>query len=133
MSFTIRKVFVAKNKKYDKLTFSYGGCSSIGRALGCGPRGRGFKSHHSPHFLPIKNTRLAIRCRAGYFFIPNAAYLSNICNSLFAECTKICANLTEVLVFFLSFLRYNPDRSAFLEVILHLSMESRILVPCHNL
>ena len=28
----------------------YGGCSSVGRAPGCGLGGRGFKSHHSPHF-----------------------------------------------------------------------------------
>ncbi len=27
----------------------HGGCSSTGGALGCGLRGRGFKSHHSPH------------------------------------------------------------------------------------
>ena len=27
----------------------HGGCSSVGRALGCGPSGRGFKSRHSPH------------------------------------------------------------------------------------
>ena len=31
---------------------SYGGCSSVGRAPGCGPGSRGFKSHHSPHFFP---------------------------------------------------------------------------------
>ena len=29
----------------------YGGCSSVGRAPGCGLGCRGFKSHHSPHFL----------------------------------------------------------------------------------
>ncbi len=28
-----------------------GGCSSVGRALGCGPRGRGFKSRHPPFNL----------------------------------------------------------------------------------
>ena len=27
----------------------HGGCSSVGRAPGCGPGGRGFKSLHSPH------------------------------------------------------------------------------------
>ena len=27
----------------------HGGCSSAGRAPGCGPGGRGFKSRHSPH------------------------------------------------------------------------------------
>lgn len=27
----------------------YGGCSSVGRAPGCGPGGRGFKPRHSPH------------------------------------------------------------------------------------
>lgn len=30
-------------------TFHHGGCSSMVRALGCGPRGCGFESHHSPH------------------------------------------------------------------------------------
>ena len=29
----------------------HGGCSSAGRAPGCGPGGRGFKSRHSPHVL----------------------------------------------------------------------------------
>ena len=28
---------------------AHGGCSSAGRAPGCGPGGRGFKSRHSPH------------------------------------------------------------------------------------
>ena len=27
----------------------HGGCSSAGRAPGCGPGGRGFEPHHSPH------------------------------------------------------------------------------------
>ena len=31
--------------------FSCGGCSSVGRAPGCGPGGRGFNPHHSPHFF----------------------------------------------------------------------------------
>ena len=31
--------------------FLCGGYSSVGRAPGCGPGGRGFKSHYSPHFL----------------------------------------------------------------------------------
>jgi hypothetical protein len=31
----------------------YGGRSSAGRALGCGPSGRGFKPRRSPHFLAI--------------------------------------------------------------------------------
>ena len=34
---------------FDSKGDSYGGCSSVGRAPGCGPGGRGFKSHHSPH------------------------------------------------------------------------------------
>jgi hypothetical protein len=34
----------------------YGGCSSAGRALGCGPSGRGFKSHHSPHMKKLIST-----------------------------------------------------------------------------
>lgn len=35
----------------------YGGCSSVGRALGCGPSCRGFESHQSPHFqAPILMT-----------------------------------------------------------------------------
>ncbi len=31
----------------------YGERSSVGRALGCGPSGRGFKSRRSPHFLTV--------------------------------------------------------------------------------
>ena len=31
--------------------FIYGGCSSGGRATGCGPVGRGFNSRHSPDLL----------------------------------------------------------------------------------
>lgn len=30
--------------------FSYGGCSSVGRAPDCGSGRRGFKSLHPPHF-----------------------------------------------------------------------------------
>ncbi len=31
----------------------YGGCSSVGRAPGCGPGGRGFEPHRSPHlYMP---------------------------------------------------------------------------------
>ncbi len=34
--------------------FFDGGCSSVGRAPGCGLGGRGFKPHHSPHkFCPV--------------------------------------------------------------------------------
>lgn len=33
--------------------FMYGGCSSVGRALGCGPRCREFKSRHSPACLRV--------------------------------------------------------------------------------
>ena len=39
----------------NRLSFC-GGCSSVGRAPGCGPGGRGFKSRHSPHifiFMPL--------------------------------------------------------------------------------
>src|SRR5918995_2363501 len=32
-------------------TAADGGCSSAGRAPGCGPGCRGFKSHHSPHWF----------------------------------------------------------------------------------
>ena len=39
----------------------YGGSSSVGRAPGCGPGGRGFKSHLSPH-------KEIPRFRAGFFF-----------------------------------------------------------------
>ena len=28
----------------------YGGCSSVGRALDCDSRCRGFEPHHPPHF-----------------------------------------------------------------------------------
>ena len=35
---------------------SRGGCSSVGRAPGCGPGGRGFKSRHSPHARPVRVT-----------------------------------------------------------------------------
>ena len=45
------KILLAKYEKNDKNVDSDGGCSSAGRALGCGPRGRGFKSRHSPHKL----------------------------------------------------------------------------------
>src|SRR3954464_4769955 len=34
-----------------------GGGSSVGRALGCGPSGRGFESHPSPHLLPSNSGR----------------------------------------------------------------------------
>jgi hypothetical protein len=27
------------------------GVAQVVRALGCGPKGRGFESHHSPHIL----------------------------------------------------------------------------------
>ena len=38
-----------------------GGCSSVGRAPGCGPGCRGFNSHHSPHDYPrpLHGPRLA--------------------------------------------------------------------------
>ena len=38
--------------KQQSLCYIYtvnGGCSSVGRALGCGLSGRGFESHHPPH------------------------------------------------------------------------------------
>ena len=34
-----------------------GGCSSAGRAPGCGPGGRGFKSRHSPHVPRVEGRR----------------------------------------------------------------------------
>ena len=37
----------------DNTTCSCGGRSSVGRALGCDPSGRGFKSRRSPH-LPFR-------------------------------------------------------------------------------
>ena len=40
---------------------SRGGSSSVGRAPGCGPGGRGFKSHLSPHNFPAPQRR-------GFFF-----------------------------------------------------------------
>ena len=36
--------------KIGNLKFN-GGCSSIGRASGCGPESRGFKPRHSPHLV----------------------------------------------------------------------------------
>src|SRR5699024_292675 len=44
---------------------AHGGCSSVGRALGCGPRCRGFKSRHSPQRLkPLTSDKVA---RSGAF------------------------------------------------------------------
>ena len=39
---------------------AHGGCSSAGRAPGCGPGGRGFKSRHSPHVAAHPAARLRI-------------------------------------------------------------------------
>ncbi len=55
------KIFFKKSEKKacQKRTqsvelFFDGGCSSVGRAPGCGLGGRGFKPHHSPHkFCPV--------------------------------------------------------------------------------
>ena len=43
----------------------YGDCSSVGRALGCDPGGRGFESHQSPHYFPVKNWAVSSAGRAG--------------------------------------------------------------------
>ena len=40
------------NSIIDNVTFSCGGRSSVGRALGCDPSRRGFESRRSPH-LPF--------------------------------------------------------------------------------
>lgn len=39
---------------------AHGGCSSVGRALGCGPRGRGFKSLHPPHLRNQLHLRMEL-------------------------------------------------------------------------
>ena len=39
----------AKKGRYRYIKSDCGGCSSVGRAPGCGPGCRGFKPHHSPH------------------------------------------------------------------------------------
>ena len=38
----------------------YGGYSLVGRAPGCGPGGRGFKSHYSPHYLVALATFIGV-------------------------------------------------------------------------
>ena len=43
----------------------YGDCSSVGRALGCDPGGRGFESHQSPHFYLVKYGAVSSAGRAG--------------------------------------------------------------------
>src|SRR3954447_14585479 len=44
---------------------AHGGCSSVGRALGCGPSCRGFESHQSPHsFIMTSNWTLPVDARA---------------------------------------------------------------------
>ena len=43
------------------LRAGHGGCSSAGRAPGCGPGGRGFKSRHSPHAPQGSRTPAAVR------------------------------------------------------------------------
>src|SRR5262249_19902420 len=40
-----------------------GGCSSAGRASGCGPEGRGFEPHHPPHSSPQRAPRARPRRR----------------------------------------------------------------------
>jgi hypothetical protein len=40
-----------KKRLYRCIKSDCGGCSSVGRAPGCGPGCRGFNSHHSPHFF----------------------------------------------------------------------------------
>lgn len=35
-----------------------GGCSSVGRALGCGSKGRGFDPRHSPHRIEPLSLKL---------------------------------------------------------------------------
>ena len=42
---------------------AHGGCSSVGRALGCGPSCRGFESHQSPHHFPKTKRRRVERRR----------------------------------------------------------------------
>jgi hypothetical protein len=42
---------------------TYGGCSSVGRAPGCGPGGRGFEALHSP--LPEKVVSNGVALYAG--------------------------------------------------------------------
>ena len=60
------------------------GVAQSDRALGCGPRGRGFKSHHSPHqddnglasahpflaILPYFLYQFAYRCQIFLFCLP---------------------------------------------------------------
>src|SRR5690606_12011618 len=52
----------------------HGGCSSVGRALGCGPRCRGFKCPHSPFEKARRPARRAFRVSSFFLLLssPNA-------------------------------------------------------------
>lgn len=46
-----QKKSLEKKKRITKFSIQkYGGCSSVGRAEGCGSSSRGFDPRHSPHF-----------------------------------------------------------------------------------
>ena len=48
----------------------YGERSSVGRALGCGSKGRGFEPRRSPHFLGFMSKKVlsfsCVNCGSGY-------------------------------------------------------------------
>src|SRR6202035_1641978 len=52
---------------------AHGGCSSAGRAPGCGPGGRGFKPHHSPHAVRRVTYDFV---RSPHFFAPAPSLLT---------------------------------------------------------
>ncbi len=58
---------LARQEKVPYVPLLYGGSSSVGRASGCGPEGREFKSLLSPHFacIPVTAENLVLR---GFLF-----------------------------------------------------------------
>ena len=56
------------------------GVAQLDRALGCGPRGRGFKSHHSPHYV---HTGLVSQRNAVLSYLPvfSTSFLSQVSNT----------------------------------------------------
>src|SRR5699024_11484147 len=45
---SVKSLYTTQSRPHGR----HGGCSSAGRASGCGPEGRGFKSRHSPKVAP---------------------------------------------------------------------------------
>ena len=62
------------------------GCSAVGSALGSGPRGRGFKSRHSDHFVKIRISQKGCRNRQPFCFTVRFDFR-------FAAC-RVCRSFT---------------------------------------